>query len=69
VPGGVALLELQAQDLSVGGRPVSWPLDDYPLLEQVELPTRVEGFKQQINEDLLSRQQYFLIFYSFRTFK
>ena len=47
MPGGVALLELQAQDLGVGGRPISWPLDHYPLFEQVELPTRVEGFNSK----------------------
>jgi hypothetical protein len=65
MPGRVALLELQAQDLGVGGRPVSWPLDDNPLFEQVELPTRVEGFKQQIKEDLWSRQKYFFYFRTF----
>jgi hypothetical protein len=68
MPGGVALLELQAQDLGVGGRPVSWPLDHYPLFEQVELPTRSGGGLTANKRGFIEPTTVFFNFFYVRTF-
>ena len=53
-PGGVPghrALQLQLEDLGVGGGPVAGPLDNHALLEQIELPAGYKGDNCELSSE------------------